>query len=76
MEASYGNIIGKHTDYKICTDCSAYNWYENETCHSCCSEPANFEPMTEKHVKELTEELVENHIDDEDSLCIECTTEI
>ena len=38
MEHQLAKIFGKQSDYKICNDCEQINWYENETCHECCSE--------------------------------------
>ncbi len=61
MEQSLGRICGKPTDYKICNDCSAINWYENEECQNC--EKTNFMDMTQKSVDEIQKDIDDESIE-------------
>ena len=33
--ATYEKIYGKPTDYKLCNDCKAFNYYDNDECCRC-----------------------------------------
>ena len=83
MDATFGCIIGKFDDYKICKDCGGYNWYENDSCPHCMSRPQRFRRMTQKDADNLADQIVdfnkENPNLDEthdEHWCMECTTEI
>lgn len=84
MHTTFGNIISKYTDYKICQDCGAFNWYEHESCQSCSSEPPHFKDMTQKDAEQLDKDIEkfnkENPVDEaEDSgehWCYDCETDI
>ena len=84
MDTTFGQIIGKYSDYKICQDCSAHNWYENILCQGCSSKPPNFKDMTEEDADNLLQEIKEfnkeNPTDQaEDSgehWCLDCATDI
>lgn len=52
MEASLENIKEKPTDFKICKECGAINYYENEKCINC--RKIDFEER-DKKVVELIE---------------------
>jgi len=35
MEHKLGRVFQKPSDYKVCRECRALNWYENEECRCC-----------------------------------------
>ena len=35
MYHNLGRVFGKPTDYRVCNECDAINWYENDTCCEC-----------------------------------------
>ena len=35
MEYQWGYLVDKPSDFKICKQCSAINWYENDSCVMC-----------------------------------------
>lgn len=52
MTTQLAKVVGKISDYKICTKCYSLNFYENNVCH-CCYE-SNFD-----------NNLVQGYINDE-----------
>lgn len=52
MEAEFARIFGKSNDYKLCKQCGAINWYENEICWDCHYE-AGEDTFTETWWKEV-----------------------
>lgn len=52
MEVRLDYIFTKPTDFKICSECGAINWYENEACLRCGNDKFSEE---EKSVQEAIE---------------------
>ena len=74
METTLGNILGKLNDYKICKECKAINWYENDECRNCpqsmeffedekiilkwCKDEYKFYMKTEKYTESETDDIL------------------
>ena len=41
MEVTLDKILCKPDDFKMCVECGAVNWYENDKCHDCQSNKFN-----------------------------------
>jgi len=50
MEHALAKIVVKPSDYKLCKECGAINWYENGECINCGEKLGN-EAMTEEEMK-------------------------
>lgn len=73
MDSTIGYIRGKPTDFKICKECKAINWYENEYCHQCFK--TDFEEdysLVEKHIKRYIDDRIKN----DDHLCSDCMVSV
>jgi hypothetical protein len=46
-------MSGKPEDYRICSKCGSWNWYENETCVSCRSGMQNARTPTQADADRL-----------------------
>jgi len=55
MHTTYGYVISKPRDFKICLNCGRINWYENESCINCYS--SEFRRATKQDAENLELEI-------------------
>jgi len=70
MHCAIGYLLAKPRDFKICLRCGAFNWYENESCHSCGF--TRFRKATQKDV----EEYVKYREEHDEHFCDECEIDV
>ena len=51
MEAELAQIFQKQHDYKVCSNCNALNWHENEGCFECGKKRFSIKKV-KNHIKE------------------------
>ena len=49
-ETEVWNLLSKPNDFKVCCECGAFNWYENEECIMCFEK--KFKKITQKAIKD------------------------
>jgi len=70
MHVTLGYLTAKPEDFKVCLNCGAFNWYENEICHSCGK--SRFRPATQKDVNRYYEQRKSN----DEHCCEECEIDV
>jgi len=70
MHVTLGYLLSKPSDFKICLNCGAFNWYENEECHSCGG--TEFREATRKDVDSYYRYREEN----DEHCCEECEIDV
>ena len=58
MHHTVERILAKPTDYKVCKNCRALNWYENKICRAC--EEARFSVETKTYMKNLERDFYDD----------------
>lgn len=59
MDTTIGIIADNPTDYRICRNCGAFNWYEREQCHNCGSK--DLRELTEKDVQQILKDIEDGY---------------
>jgi ribosomal protein L40E len=70
MHVTIGYLLSKPRDFKICLNCGCFNWYENETCHTCGSK--RFRKATQRDVDSYAKFRDEN----DEHFCMECEIDV
>ena len=70
MHVTLGYLAAKPRDFKICLNCGAFNWYENDSCIICGSK--SFRKATRRDIEEYVSYRQQHY----EHCCDECEIDV